>query len=229
MARNILCLFALLAWGMAGAESVAARISTAGGAGNGNIVIEVRNVKGIAQKIDRINAEYNPVVKNYNEYTNNRTKKSSINLSLQIPKEKALGLIGSFAELGDVQSKSYSEHQSYYDLENIQKKIEIFKRYLEKIISSEKPEAEMVKLLTQQIESMENQLRSAAQQDSTQAVIQVSIKERGYDNNSSGQANLKDKYLLIFPSALLALMVYFLGLLTGWIRYRKKAMTDPNA
>lgn len=228
MVRNILCLFALLAWGMAGAESVAARISTTGGAGNGNIVIEVRNVKGIAQKIEQINAEYNPVVKNYNEYTNNRTKKSSINLSLQIPKEKALGLIGSFAELGDVQSKSYSEHQSYYDLENIQKKIEIFKRYLEKIISSEKPEVEMVKLLTQQIESMENQLRSAAQQDSTQAVIQVSIKERGYDNNSSGQANLKDKYLLIFPSALLALMVYFLGLLTGWIRYRKKAMTDPN-
>ncbi|MBU1356020.1 MAG: DUF4349 domain-containing protein [Candidatus Edwardsbacteria bacterium] len=228
MVRNILCLFALLAWGMAGAESVAARISPAGGAGNGNIVIEVRNVKGIAQKIDRINAEYSPVVKNYNEYTNNRTKKSSINLSLQIPKEKALGLIGSYAELGDVQSKSYSEHQNYYDLENIQKKAEIFRRYLEKIISSEKPEAEMVKLLSQQIESLENQLRSATQQDSTQAMIQVSIKERGYDNNSSGQANLKDKYLLILLSAFLALLLFFLGLLTGWIRCRKKAMTDPN-
>ena len=228
MARNILCFFALLAWGMAGAESVAARISASGGAGNGNIVIEVKNVKGIAQKIDGINAEYNPVVKNYNEYTNNRTKKSSINLSLQIPKEKALGLIGSYAELGDVQSKSYSEYQNYYDLQNIQKKAEIFKIYLEKIISSEKPETEMVKLLTQQIESLENQLRSAAQQDSTQALIQVSIKERGYDNNSSGRENLKDKYLLIFLSAFLALLLFFLGLLIGWIRYRKKALTDPN-
>lgn len=228
MARNILCLFALLVWGMAGAESVAARISPAGGAGNGNIVIEVRNVKGIAQKIDRINAEYSPVVKNYNEYTNNQTKKSSINLSLQIPKEKALGLIGSYADLGEVQSKSYSEYQNYYDLENIQKKAEIFRRYLEKIISAEKPEPEMVKLLTQQIESLENQLRSAAQQDSTQALIQVSIKERGYDNYSSGRGGSKDKYLLILLSAFLALLLFFLGLLIGWIRYRKKAIADPN-
>jgi hypothetical protein len=213
---------------MAGAESVAARISPAGGAGNGNIVIEVRNVKGIAQKIDRINAEYSPVVKNYNEYTNNQTKKSSINLSLQIPKEKALGLIGSYADLGEVQSKSYSEYQNYYDLENIQKKAEIFRRHLEKIISSEKPEPEMVKLLAQQIESLESQLRSAAQQDSTQALIQVSIKERGYDNYPSGRGGPKDKYLLILLSALLALLLFFLGLLIGWIRYRKKSMTDPN-
>jgi len=228
MAKNILCLFALLMWGMAGAESVAARINPAGGAGNGNIVIEVRNMKGIAQKIDRINAEYSPVVKNYNEYTNNQTKKSSINLSLQIPKEKALGLIGSYAELGDVQSKSYSEYQNYYDLENIQQKIEIFKRYLEKIISSEKPEAEMVKLLSQQVESLENQLRSASQQDSTQALIQVSIKERGYDNYSSGQPGSRDKYLLILLSIFLALLLFFMGLLIGWIRYRKKAIADPN-
>lgn len=228
MARNILCLFALLMWGMAGAESVAARMSPAGGAGNGNIVIEVRNVKGISQKIDRINAEYSPVVKNYNEYTNNQTKKSSINISLQIPKEKALGLIGSYAELGEVQSKSYSEYQNYYDLENIQKKTEIFRRYLEKIISSEKPEAEMVKLLTQQIESLENQLRSATQQDSTQALIQVSIKEKGYDNYSSGRDGPKDKYLLILLSTFLALLLFFLGLLIGWIRYRKKAIADPN-
>jgi hypothetical protein len=214
--------------GMACAESVAARISPAGGAGNGNIVIEVRNVKGIAQKIDRINAEYNPAVKNYNEYTNNQTKKSSINLSLQIPKGKALGLIGSYAELGDVQSKSYSEYQNYYDLENIQLKIEIFKRYLEKIISSEKPEAEVVKLLTQQIESLESQLRSASQQDSTQAMIQVSIKERGYDNYSSGRTGSRNKYLLILLSALSALLLFFLGLLTGWIRSRRKALADPN-
>ncbi len=227
MAKNILCLFALLIWGMAAAESVAARIGPAGGAGNGNIVIEVGNMKGIAQKIDRINAEFNPVVKNFNEYANNQTQKRSINLNLQITKEKALTLMGSFSELGDVQSKSYSEYQNYYDPENLRQKIDVFRKYLERVIASEKPEAEIVKLLTQQIESLESQLRSSAQQDSTQALIYVTVKEKGYDNNT-GQTNPRDKYLLIVLSSFLALLLYFLGLLTGWLRYRKKTLNDPN-
>ncbi|MDQ7797584.1 MAG: DUF4349 domain-containing protein [Candidatus Edwardsbacteria bacterium] len=227
MARNILCWFALLVWGMAGAESVAARIGSAGGAGNGNLVIEVGSMKGIAQKIDRINAEFNPMVKNFNEYTNNQTKKRSININLQVAKEKALALMGSFAELGDVQSKSYSEYQNYYDPENLRQKLDIFKKYLERAISSEKPEPEIVKLLTQQIESLESQLRSSAQLDSTQALIYVTVKEKGYDNNP-GQTSPRDKYLLGLLSAILALLLFFLGLLAGWIRCRKKIIADPN-
>ncbi|HAD82619.1 MAG: hypothetical protein A2509_01060 [Candidatus Edwardsbacteria bacterium RIFOXYD12_FULL_50_11] len=227
MARNILCWFALLMWGMAGAESVAARIGSAGGAGNGNLVIEVGSMKGVTQKIDRINAEFNPMVKNFNEYTNNQTKKRSININLQVAKEKALALMGSFAELGDVQSKSYSEYQNYYDSESLRQKLGIFKKYLERAISSEKPEPEIVKLLTQQIESLESQLRSSAQLDSTQALIYVTVKERGYDNNP-GQTSPRDKYLLGLLSAVLALLLFFLGLLAGWIRCRKKIIADPN-
>ena len=227
MARNILCRFALLMWGMAGAESVAARIGSAGGAGNGNLVIEVGSMKGVTQKIDRINAEFNPMVKNFNEYTNNQTKKRSININLQVAKEKALALMGSFAELGDVQSKSYSEYQNYYDSESLRQKLGIFKKYLERAISSEKPEPEIVKLLTQQIESLESQLRSSAQLDSTQALIYVTVKERGYDNNP-GQTSPRDKYLLGLLSAVLALLLFFLGLLAGWIRCRKKIIADPN-
>jgi hypothetical protein len=214
-------------WGMAGAESVAARIGSAGGAGNGNLVIEVGSMKGVTQKIDRINAEFNPMVKNFNEYTNNQTKKRSININLQVAKEKALALMGSFAELGDVQSKSYSEYQNYYDSESLRQKLGIFKKYLERAISSEKPEPEIVKLLTQQIESLESQLRSSAQQDSTQALIYVTVKERGYDNNP-GQTSPRDKYLLGLLSAVLALLLFFLGLLAGWIRCRKKIIADPN-
>jgi|GEM_PF-1413267 len=229
MGRNILYLFALLLWLAAGAKSVSAKISPAGGAGNGNITIEARSIKGIAKKIERINAEYNPVVKNYSEYTNSQTKKSSINMSLQITKDKALGLIGSFAELGDVQSKSYSEYQNYYDMENIQSKIDIFKGYLEKMITSPKPEPEVVKLLSQQIESLESQQRNACQQDSSRATINISIKEKGYDNYGSGQGSFKDKYIMIFATSLLALMIYILGLITGWMRYRRKSVTDPNS
>ncbi|OGF05616.1 MAG: hypothetical protein A2273_03640 [Candidatus Edwardsbacteria bacterium RifOxyA12_full_54_48] len=222
-----MCWFALLMWGMAGAESVAARIGSAGGAGNGNLVIEVGSMKGVTQKIDRINAEFNPMVKNFNEYTNNQTKKRSININLQVAKEKALALMGSFAELGDVQSKSYSEYQNYYDSESLRQKLGIFKKYLERAISSEKPEPEIVKLLTQQIESLESQLRSSAQLDSTQALIYVTVKERGYDNNP-GQTSPRDKYLLGLLSAVLALLLFFLGLLAGWIRCRKKIIADPN-
>jgi hypothetical protein len=207
---------------------VVAKINPTGGTGNGNIVIEVKSIKNLSKKIDDINSKYNPAIKNYNEYTNNQTKRSSININLQLPKERALLLMGEFAELGDVQSKSYSEYQNYYDPAMTQKKIEVFNEYLEKLLSSEKPEPELVRLLTQQIESLENQLRSSSQQDSSQALIYVTMKEKGYDNYSSNNVSIWDKFKAMVASSVMAIILYIFGFLTGWMKFRKRVISDPN-
>lgn len=192
-----------------------------GGPGNGNMAVEVKNVAKASQEMELINQKYSPEVKNYNEYTNNLNSKKAANLTILIPKENALTIMEAYAGLGTVQSKSYNEYTNYIDSEKIQEKIVIYKKYLEKSISSPAPEPEIVVLLTQQIESLESQLRNSNQPDNAKAQIYITLKEKGYDTPSSAKMSGRDKYLILIASSMLLLMLFLLGFVTG-LRIRQK-------
>ncbi|MBN1384575.1 MAG: hypothetical protein JW983_06845 [Elusimicrobia bacterium] len=190
---------------------------------NGNITLEAKKPGEVQEKIKKIAEKYKVTTKNFYINTNGRRGKKSISITYDVPKADAPSLMNEIALLGEVISQNYNDYQNNYDMDDLNRKLKSFKQYLNMVISSSKPDPEIIKLFTQQIQNVESQIKRATQSPEN-ANIRISINEKGYDTGSDA-AGKKEKWLTekLIIGIIIAVIFFILGLMTA-----KKTIKQEN-
>lgn len=203
-----------------------ARAST----GNGNITVEVRDLDSVRDGLQKLTQANGAVLKNYSEYANKRGK-GSLNANYELKKDAVTGFMDGLAKLGKMTTRNYSDqNSSAYDQETMQRKLEAYRRHLQRVLAAPGADPEIVTLLVQQIQSLESQSNSGvrgALPSGEVATISVQVFERGY--NAGNGFLLSPAALVILAAGLLCAIGIALGVMLGRLSAPKGLRREPAA
>lgn len=147
---------------------------------NNYINIEAKNVESVYKKIMELSQKYNCVLGNFN------TSKDYCNIIVCIPKENQAAFLNDLSKFSKIISQNFSDNS--VNIESLQRKLEIYKKYLKKILGGD-VDPEIMQLIYSQFQSLQNQVDSAI------------IKSGQSDDMMSLQINVQKKRCMIFQNA----------------------------
>lgn len=186
--------------------------------GNGNITVECGNMGQAQQELQAVITDLKCRVTNYSDYQNGQNKKRAISATCLVPEAQVTAFMNRLAALGEVQSQSYYNNPSEYDLAAKEKKLAAFQKFLSKLLISGNPDPDVVALISQQVQSLEYEVARIKGQEPNMATVSVQLKEKGYDRQPF---EFFGKFQLIKTAlVLVAVLLLSIGLVLGLLFYR---------
>jgi hypothetical protein len=187
---------------------------------SGNITIEVSNIAGVQKDLQKATTELKIVYKSYSDYLNGSNNKRAISANCLVDKSQAVAF-NQIAALGSVTSQSYYENQEDQDLPGKEKKLKVFQKYLNRILTSPDPDPDVVALISQQVQSLEYEVNRIKNEDNgSVANISIQIQEKGY--NQQPREIMNQKAFVKLLAFVIALLLVVLGWALGWLLAKRK-------
>jgi hypothetical protein len=188
---------------------------------SGNITIEVSNIAGAQKDLQKAATDLKIVYKSYSDYLNSSNNKRAISANCLIDKSQAVAFINQIAALGSVTSQSYYENQEDQDLPGKEKKLNVFRKYLNRVLTSPDPDPDVVALISQQVQSLEYEVNRIKTEDKgSVANISIQIQEKGY--NQQPREIMNQKAFVKLLAFVIALLLVALGGALGWLVAKRK-------
>ncbi|MDO9068674.1 MAG: hypothetical protein Q7W05_09495 [Deltaproteobacteria bacterium] len=200
---------------------------------NSYITMEIKNVKTIYQELQKISAESKIIATSYNEYTNSKNKKKSINVTYEVPKSQVFTVMTKITSLGNVISQNYKVKETEYsDVDSKKKMVEYYKIQLDKAIASGSAMQETISQLNYKIQNLEKELSEYDKQNAEgyepKVDLNIQMKEQGYENEDGGQ-NVTIRLFYLVGAIVVAILVSLAaGLLLGWLIFKRNRKTMPE-
>lgn len=179
--------------------------------GNGYITYEAKNVDALYEQIRSIMTKYQATVKNFNMNNSPNMKYKNLNLEVTLDIEDAPSFMNEISSFKIVKNQSYNQNaQNEGNIESLKQELEVCNDRLNKVISTAKPDVEVIKLIVNKITETENKIKSLEMNYPlvNKARINITIQQKGYPVNNRSDVAI----ILTVIIAGMALVFFVLGL-----------------